>query len=118
MVKYAISTWGGDSSRVYSTGISSGAMMTTVLAGAYPDIFKAGAVYSGAPDGCFYVSSATAGMSEAAWNVTCSREIIYKQPRSGELSCVATILDILEAMPEWHCELLAFISIQSPTSSI
>lgn len=72
MVKYAVANYGGDINRVYSTGISSGAMMTNVLAGAYPDIFKAGAVYSGVPDGCFYVSSATAGMAQAAWNETCS----------------------------------------------
>ena len=78
MVKYAVANYGGDANRVYSTGISSGAMMTNVLAGAYPDIFKAGAVYSGVPDGCFYVSSATAGMAQAAWNVTCS-EGLYIQ---------------------------------------
>jgi acetylxylan esterase len=72
MVKYAVANYGGDLSRVYATGLSSGAMMTNVLAGAYPDIFKAGTVYSGVPDGCFYVSSAAAGMAQAAWNTTCS----------------------------------------------
>jgi acetylxylan esterase len=72
MVKYVIANYGGDSTRVYATGLSSGAMMTNVLAGAYPDIFKACTVYSGVPDGCFYVSSATAGMAQAAWNSTCS----------------------------------------------
>jgi acetylxylan esterase len=72
MVKYAISNYGGDSSRVFVTGSSSGAMMTNVLAGAYPDVFKAGTVYSGVPDGCFYVSSATPGMSPTAWNSQCS----------------------------------------------
>jgi acetylxylan esterase len=38
MVKYAIAHYGGDANRVYVTGSSSGAMMTNVLAGAYPDV--------------------------------------------------------------------------------
>jgi poly(3-hydroxybutyrate) depolymerase len=39
MMKYAISNWSGDSNIVYVTGISSGAMIAKVSAGAYPDIF-------------------------------------------------------------------------------
>ncbi|KAH8787282.1 putative Acetylxylan esterase A [Hyaloscypha finlandica] len=72
MVKYATANYGGDASKVYATGLSSGAMMTNVLAGAYPDVFKSCTAYSGVPDGCFYVSTATAGMAQAAWNTTCS----------------------------------------------
>jgi acetylxylan esterase len=72
MVKYAIANYGGDGNRVYATGLSSGAMMTNVLAGAYPDIIKAGTVYSGVPDGCFYVASAVPGAAQASWNSTCS----------------------------------------------
>ncbi|KAF8857801.1 alpha/beta-hydrolase [Acephala macrosclerotiorum] len=37
IVRYTISTYGADTSRVFMTGTSSGAMMTNVLAGAYPD---------------------------------------------------------------------------------
>jgi acetylxylan esterase len=73
MVSYAVSNYGGDASRVYATGTSSGAMMTNVLAGAYPDIIKAGSAYSGVPDGCFYVPSATPGMSTPAWNSQCAQ---------------------------------------------
>jgi acetylxylan esterase len=80
MVKYAIQNYGGDSTRVYATGSSSGAMMTNVLAGAYPDVFQAGSVYSGVADGCFYVSGATAGMATPAWNSQCA---------DGELSKTA-----------------------------
>ncbi|KAG9230993.1 putative Acetylxylan esterase A [Amylocarpus encephaloides] len=72
MVDYAVKNYGGDRDRVFATGSSSGAMMTNVLAGAYPDVFKAGSVYSGVPDGCFYVSSATAGMATPGWNNECA----------------------------------------------
>lgn len=46
--------------------------MTNVLAGAYPDVIKAGSVYSGVPDGCFYDSGATAGMATPSWNTECA----------------------------------------------
>ncbi|EHL01261.1 putative Acetylxylan esterase A [Glarea lozoyensis 74030] len=72
MVDYAVKNYGGDRDRVYATGSSSGAMMTNVLAGAYPDVFKAGSSYSGVPDGCFYVASATAGMATPGWNNDCA----------------------------------------------
>jgi acetylxylan esterase len=53
MVSYTLTKYNGDKSRVFATGSSSGAMMTNVLAGAYPDVFAAGASFSGVPDGCF-----------------------------------------------------------------
>ena len=78
MVKYAETNYGGDPDRVYVTGSSSGAMMTNVLAGAYPDVFKAGTLYGGVPDGCFYVASATAGMATPGWNNQCSGGKVIK----------------------------------------
>ncbi|KAI8992889.1 alpha/beta-hydrolase [Trametes punicea] len=45
--RYAIANWGVDPARVFAVGTSSGAMMTSVLAGAYPDVFRAGIVDSG-----------------------------------------------------------------------
>jgi acetylxylan esterase len=72
MVTYAVSNYGGDASRVYVTGSSSGAMMTNVLAGAYPEVFQAGSAYSGVADGCFYVAGATAGMATPGWNSQCA----------------------------------------------
>ncbi|KAH9859137.1 acetyl xylan esterase [Lenzites betulinus] len=51
--RFAIANWGVDPERVFAVGTSSGAMMTAVLAGAYPDIFKAGIVDSGVAFGCF-----------------------------------------------------------------
>ncbi|PPQ73738.1 hypothetical protein CVT24_006958 [Panaeolus cyanescens] len=65
MVKYAIANYGVDASRVFMTGTSSGAMMTNVLAGAYPDVFKAGSAFSGVPYACF----AGAGL----WNNECAQ---------------------------------------------
>ena len=67
MVSYVESHNNGDSSRVYVTGASSGAMMTNVLIGDYPDVFKAGAAFMGVPDTCF---SASALMRAAASMVT------------------------------------------------
>ncbi|KAJ2919978.1 hypothetical protein MD484_g384, partial [Candolleomyces efflorescens] len=52
-VRYAIANYGVDANRVFATGTSSGAMMTNVLAGAYPDLFKAGSAFAGVPYACF-----------------------------------------------------------------
>src|SRR5580693_8663921 len=56
MVKYTITKYGADAGRVYAMGVSSGAMMTEALVGVYPDVFKAGAEFSGVPDGCWAAS--------------------------------------------------------------
>jgi poly(hydroxyalkanoate) depolymerase family esterase len=66
MVRYVQDAYRADRQRVYATGISSGAMMTSVLLGAYPDVFAAGSVMSGVPFGCF----ATTDGSE--WNSQCA----------------------------------------------
>lgn len=87
MVKYAISNYGVDTSRVFVTGSSSGAMMTNVLAGAYPDVFKASTLYAGVPDGCFYVAGATAGMSSPGWNSACADGQVSKTAQAwGDLA--------------------------------
>jgi poly(hydroxyalkanoate) depolymerase family esterase len=56
MVKYSISKHSADSARVYATGTSSGAMMTEALLAVYPDVFKAGAEFSGVAAGCWAAS--------------------------------------------------------------
>jgi acetylxylan esterase len=70
MVRFAISSWGVDASRVYMTGLSSGAMMTNVLAGAYPDLFEAGSAWAGVPYGCFG--------GPDMWNTACATGQITK----------------------------------------
>ncbi|KAL9948502.1 hypothetical protein ACHAO3_000130 [Verticillium nonalfalfae] len=67
MVKYVTAQYGADASRVFVTGISSGAMMTNVMAATYPDLFQAGIAYAGVPAGCF-----SYGTTEAGWNSTCA----------------------------------------------
>lgn len=80
MVNYVIHHNNADASRVYVTGASSGAMMTNVLLGDYPDIFKAGAAFMGVPFGCF---ATTDGSS---WNSTCSSGQLIKTPEQwGDL---------------------------------
>ncbi|MER6559251.1 PHB depolymerase family esterase [Streptomyces sp. NPDC001027] len=75
MVRWEQQHRGADPNRVYATGFSSGAMMTNVLLGDYPDVFKAGAAFSGVPFGCF----ATTNGSE--WNSDCSGGRITKTPQ-------------------------------------
>jgi len=64
MVRYTINRYSANAKQVFATGTSSGAMMTEVLAGAYPDLFAAGAAFAGVPYSCF------AGAS--MWNSDCA----------------------------------------------
>ncbi len=52
MVNYALPTYHANANRVYSTGDSSGAMMTELLLALYPDVYKAGTAFAGVPAGC------------------------------------------------------------------
>jgi acetylxylan esterase len=61
--------------QVYSTGVSSGAMMTNVMLAVYPEVFAAGASFSGVPYTCF----ATDNGSE--WNSQCSGGQIDRTPQ-------------------------------------
>ncbi|KAA8911563.1 acetyl xylan esterase [Sphaerosporella brunnea] len=70
MVRYTISTYKADSSRVFAAGTSSGAMMCEVLAGAYPDVFAGVAGFAGVPFSCF------AGPN--MWNSDCANGNIDK----------------------------------------
>ncbi|KAH8652709.1 Alpha/Beta hydrolase protein [Tricladium varicosporioides] len=97
MVRYTISTYNADTSKVFMTGTSSGAMMTNVLAGAYPDLFVAGASFSGVPYGCF------AGTS--AWSSACATGTLIKtaqqwgdQVRAGYPGYTGT----RPRLQEWH----------------
>ncbi|KAL5472057.1 hypothetical protein PMIN07_001190 [Paraphaeosphaeria minitans] len=66
MVKWALKRYGGDKDRVFVSGTSSGAMMTNVLVGAYPDVFAAGSAWAGVPFGCF------AGDGFDVWSDACA----------------------------------------------
>jgi poly(hydroxyalkanoate) depolymerase family esterase len=81
MVNYAKANYGVDAGRIYATGTSSGAMMTNVLLGDYPDVFKAGAAYAGVPYTCFATGSAS-----NRWNSQCSGGQITKTAQAwGDL---------------------------------
>ena len=80
MVRYVQQHYNTDPARTFVTGASSGAMMTNVLLGAYPDVFAAGAAFSGVPFGCF---ATTDGSS---WNSACANGQIIKTPQEwGDL---------------------------------
>ncbi|KAI5919184.1 carbohydrate esterase family 1 protein [Camillea tinctor] len=68
MVYYTLDKYGGDPTKVFVTGSSSGAMMTNVMAATYPELFAAGIAYSGVPAGCFVSSSG----GTDAWNNSCA----------------------------------------------
>ncbi|KAI1179248.1 carbohydrate esterase family 1 protein [Nemania sp. FL0916] len=53
MVNYTLTKYNGNTSKVYVMGGSSGAMMTNVMVGSYPEVFEAGAAYSGTAFACF-----------------------------------------------------------------
>jgi acetylxylan esterase len=72
MIDYMRQRYPIDAGHIAATGISSGAMMTNVLLGLYPDVFSAGSAWSGVPFGCF----ATTNGSE--WNSDCANGLITK----------------------------------------
>ncbi|WP_199439920.1 extracellular catalytic domain type 1 short-chain-length polyhydroxyalkanoate depolymerase [Umezawaea beigongshangensis] len=74
MVRHVQQRHGGDPDRVYVTGVSSGAMTTNVLLGAYPDVFKAGAAFSGVPFGCFATTDGS------GWNSACANGTVLRSP--------------------------------------
>ncbi|MCO6006059.1 PHB depolymerase family esterase [Actinoallomurus purpureus] len=80
MVQWEEQHRNGDASRVYVTGISSGAMMTNVLLGDYPDVFKAGAAFAGVPFACFATTDGS------LWNSACANGTVTKTPQQwGDL---------------------------------
>ena len=75
MVRFVERRHRADGERVFATGLSSGAMMTNVLLGAYPDVFRAGAAYAGVPFSAF----ATTGGSQ--WNEACAQGTFTRTAR-------------------------------------
>jgi acetylxylan esterase len=84
MVQFVLQNFGADASRVFVTGASSGAMMTNVLLGDYPDVFKAGAAFMGVPFGCFATTDGS------LWNTTCAEgQSIKTAQQWGDLARTA-----------------------------
>jgi acetylxylan esterase len=75
MMDWTISRYGVDTDKIFSTGTSSGAMMTNVMLGVYPEVFEAGASFSGVPFTCFRTGSSS------EWNSQCSGGEIDRTPQ-------------------------------------
>jgi poly(hydroxyalkanoate) depolymerase family esterase len=75
MVSYARQRYNVDPDRIVVAGISSGAMMTNVLAAEYPDVFSAGSAFAGVPAGCFATTDGS------MWNSQCSGGNLLKTPQ-------------------------------------
>ncbi|KUL86606.1 hypothetical protein ZTR_03026 [Talaromyces verruculosus] len=78
MVTWTTSQYNADTSKVFVTGSSSGAMMTNVMAATYPELFSAAIVYSGVAAGCFYSASGQAD----AWNSSCAQGQVVASPQT------------------------------------
>ncbi|HXX68675.1 MAG TPA: PHB depolymerase family esterase [Polyangiaceae bacterium] len=68
MIQYEVTTHGANPNRVYVLGDSSGAMMVEALAAVYPEVFQAGAEFSGVPAGCW----ASGWSSDSLWSSNCA----------------------------------------------
>ncbi|MEU7750430.1 PHB depolymerase family esterase [Micromonospora sp. NPDC049171] len=80
MVDYVRGRYPVDANRIAVGGFSSGAMMTNVMVGLYPDLFSAGFSSSGVPFGCFATTNG------AEWNSECSGGRIVRTPQQwGDL---------------------------------
>ncbi|MFD8498911.1 PHB depolymerase family esterase [Amycolatopsis sp. NPDC059657] len=99
MVAWARQRYNVDPGRIVVSGFSSGAMMTNVLAAEYPDVFAAGAAFSGVPAGCFATSDGS------MWNGQCSGGNIVKSPQQwGDLarSMYPGYSGVYPRMQLWH----------------
>lgn len=81
MINYTLDTYSGDPSKVFAMGSSSGAMMTNVLAGSYPDVFEAGAAYSGVAHACFAGAASATPLSS---NQTCASGLQHTPEEWGD----------------------------------
>ncbi|KAH7109661.1 feruloyl esterase B [Dendryphion nanum] len=70
MINYTLDKYKGDKAKVFVMGSSSGAMMTNVMAGTYPEYFEAGAAYSGTAHACF---AGAGGNTPFSPNQTCAQ---------------------------------------------
>jgi acetylxylan esterase len=76
MIRYVLSEYNGDASRVYAMGGSSGAMMTQALLAVYPEVFRAGSARAGVAAGC-WADGFDAGQQ---WSNNCAGGNTHKTP--------------------------------------
>jgi poly(hydroxyalkanoate) depolymerase family esterase len=128
MVKYALTQYKANADRVYSTGDSSGAMMTELLLALYPDIYKAGAAFAGVPAGCSneFDNSGLCGLSSQTAQQWGDRvramysEYSGHRPRvqlfHGDADGTITYKNLAEAIKEWT-NVLALSTTPTSTES-
>lgn len=75
MVNYTVQKYNVDKSKVFVMGGSSGAMMSNVMVGSYPDVFEAGAAYSGVAFGC--LAGSKSDPSPMGANQTCAQGLTH-----------------------------------------
>lgn len=138
MIQYEITTRGANPNRVYVMGVSSGAFMVQALAAVYPEVFQAGAEFSGVPAGCWsdgwsassnWSNTCAMGndtMSAAAWGALAkSMYPGYSGPRPrlqlyhGTSDTIVNYADMTEAILQWTNVLLGLTptpsSLTNPT---
>jgi poly(hydroxyalkanoate) depolymerase family esterase len=81
MVDYMKANYNVDTTKIFVTGLSAGACMTTIMLACYPEIFAKGAVMAGAPHKAasnatqaYYVGIGTVTNTPAAWGTLVTNE--------------------------------------------
>ena len=75
IIRWAMSKYDADPTRIFVTGSSSGCMMTNIMCATYPDLFTAASCYSGFPAGCLIGSP---GSSPETGDPECGRGNVTK----------------------------------------
>ncbi|CAK7225869.1 hypothetical protein SCUCBS95973_006008 [Sporothrix curviconia] len=108
MVNYTLAKYKANAGRVFATGVSSGAMMTTTLLGAYPDVFAAGSAYSGVPFGCFKAADTTTSKNSSSlvdvWSDACATGRLTQSPEAW----AALVEDAFPGYAGWRPKMQLF----------
>ena len=102
MVRYVLTTYDADASRVFATGSSSGCAMTTIMAAAYPDLIAGGSCYSGAAAGCL---AGSIGFSPQTADPACGSGQVRKSGQAWAAQARAMFPGYSGAYPRmaiWH----------------
>jgi acetylxylan esterase len=102
MLRYTISTYNADPSKIFVTGSSSGGMMANVMCAVYPDLVAAGSVYSGVAAGCL---AGSPGSSPTSANPDCANGKIVKTSQQWVAQVKAMDLGFNGSYPKvqvWH----------------
>jgi acetylxylan esterase len=101
MVKWVVQNKNGDADRVFVAGHSSGGMMTNVMLGSYPDVFKAGAAYAGVAFACY----AQGAVDSLGWNSDCAQGKVTMTGKAwGDLvrGAFSTFAGLRPRIQIWH----------------